>query len=75
MSVKKILSTKLIPEIIKLIMTEENIDDISATYKFYLSKTYELLSKEKTKLWKLEAKQIYGIYRNEVTTGVVAFGG
>lgn len=75
MSVKKILSTKLIPEIIKMIMIDDNIDDVSAMYKFYLSKTYELLSKEKTKLWKLEAIQIYGIYKNEVSTGVVSFGG
>ena len=67
MKYKNIINTILIPEILKMIMDEENIDDISALYKFYLSNTYELLTKEKTKLWQLSSKELYLMYRKEIS--------
>jgi len=67
MKYKNIINTILIPEILKMIMDEENIDDISALYKFYLSNTYELLTKEKTKLWQLSSEELYLMYRKEIS--------
>lgn len=48
-----------------MIMDDEKIDDVSALYKFYLSNTYELLTKEKTKLWQLSSKELYLMYKKE----------
>ena len=67
MKYKNIINTILIPEILKMIMDEDNIDDISALYRFYLSNTYELLTKEKTKLWQLSSKELYLMYRKEIS--------
>ncbi len=50
-----------------MIMDEDNIDDISALYRFYLSNTYELLTKEKTKLWQLSSEELYLMYRKEIS--------
>ena len=67
MKYKNIINTILIPEILKMIMDEDNIDDISALYRFYLSNTYELLTKEKTKLWQLSSEELYLMYRKEIS--------
>lgn len=67
MKYKNIINTILIPKILKMIMDEDNIDDISALYRFYLSNTYELLTKEKTKLWQLSSEELYLMYRKEIS--------
>ena len=46
-----ILSIALVPQIVDLIVQKEGMDDISAMNAFYQSKTYELLTKEETKMW------------------------
>lgn len=68
-----ILSVALIPEIVNLIVENENLDDISATNAFYQSKVYELLSIEETKLWHYSALTIYKMYKIEKETGEIKF--
>lgn len=65
MKYRNIIKNILIPEILKKIMDDEKLDDVSALYKFYLSNTYELLSKEKSKLWKLTSEELYLMYKME----------
>lgn len=68
-----ILSVTLIPQIINLIENEEHIDETSAINVFYKSKTYELLSKEETKIWHFSPQTIYMMWKSEKDTGEIIF--
>ena len=64
-----ILSVALIPQIVDLIVKNCPLDDVSALNAFYSSKTYELLSKEETKIWHFSPLTIYSIWEEEQKTG------
>lgn len=63
------LSIILVPQIMELIITKEKMDEDEALEAFYQSKTYELLSKEDSKLWHLSPLAIYTIWKEEQETG------
>ena len=68
-----ILSIALIPQTIDLIVKHEKWDDISAMNEFYLSKTYEMLAKEETKMWHFSPLTVYFMWKREKETGEVLF--
>lgn len=68
-----ILSVSIIPQIISLIITKESMEEDAAINLFYESKTYELLSKEETKLWHYSPLTLYHIWKSERDTGEMVF--
>ena len=68
-----ILSIALIPQTVDLIVKNEGLDDISAMNEFYYSKTYEMLSKEETKMWHFSPMTVYSMWKHEKETGEVVF--
>ena len=68
-----ILSIALIPQTVDLIVRNEGLDDISALNEFYCSVTYEMLSKEETKMWHFSPMTIYSMWKHERETGEIVF--
>ena len=64
-----LLSVVLVPQIMELIINKEQINEDQALEAFYQSKTYDLLSKEESKLWHLSPLAIYFIWKEEQKTG------
>ena len=63
------LSVILVPQIIDIIIKKEKMIEDEALVRFYLSKTYKLLSDEKGKLWHYSPLTLYEIWKNEYKTG------
>ena len=59
----------IIPQVILLICEKEKALHNNALLAFYQSKTYDLLSKEDSKLWHLSPLAIYTIWKEEQETG------
>lgn len=68
-----ILSIALIPQIVKLIVEKEKIDDITAISESYSSKVYEMLAKEETKVWHYSPLTIYSMWQYEKETEELVF--
>ena len=68
-----ILSIALVPQIVNLIAKNEKTQDSVAIEMFYVSKTYELLSDEKTKLWHYSPLTLYHMWKSEKETGEIIF--
>ena len=68
-----ILSIALIPQVVDLIITNYKISDSLALERFYSSKTYELLSKEETKIWHYSPLTIYSMWESVAKTGEIIF--
>lgn len=63
----------IVPDIVKLIVENNTVDEIEAADKFYRSKVYEKLEQEDTKLWHLSPLTLYNMYEEEQKTGNVVF--
>ena len=63
----------IVPDIIKLIVENYHIDEITASDMFYSSKTYEILEEEDTKLWHLSPLTIFNIFNEEHKTGNLVY--
>lgn len=63
------LSVILVPQIIDIIIKKEKMIEDEALVRFYLSKTYKLLSNEESKLWHYSPLTLYEIWKNEYKTG------
>lgn len=63
------LSIILIPQIVEHIIQKEKMVEEEALLRFYLSKTYKMLSNEESKLWHYSPLTIYEIWKNELETG------
>ena len=59
----------IIPQMILLICEKDKMLSNNALLAFYQSKTYDLLSKEDSKLWHLSPLAIYTIWKEEQETG------
>ena len=68
-----ILSIIIIPQIIDLIVKNLGFDEIKALNEFYYSKTYEMLSKEETKMWHFSPMTVYSMWKYERETGELVF--
>ena len=64
-----VLSVALVPQIVDLIAKNSSLNDADALNAFYKSKTYDLLSKENTKLWHFSPLTVYSIWEEERKTG------
>jgi len=67
------LLVMLVPKIIAEIVKSEAVSEDTATEQFYLSKLYEDLENEETKLWHLSPKALYELYRQEKTLGTIIY--
>ena len=63
----------LVPMIIQVIMEKKSLPVISAIKLLYISKLYEKLEIENTKLWHLSPLAIYELLENELQTGKLIF--
>lgn len=63
----------IIPKIIGLIVQNYEIDEVTASRRFYESKVYSLLEEEDTKLWHLSPLTLFHMYDEEVNTGKITF--
>ena len=63
----------IVPDVIKLIVENNQIDEIKASDMFYSSKVYEKLEQEDTKLWHLSPLTLYNMFEEEQKTGEVIF--
>jgi hypothetical protein len=63
----------IVPDVIKLIVENNQIDEIKASDLFYSSKVYEKLEQEDTKLWHLSPLTLYNMFEEEQKTGEVIF--
>ena len=70
---RSILSVTIIPYVIELIVREAKLGEIAAAESFYQSKTFELLSREETKLWHYSPLTLFNMWANELKTGEVQF--
>lgn len=68
-----LLSTAIIPQVVKLIVEREGLDDLVAMNEFYQSQVYDLLSKEETKVWHYSPMTVYMMWRHEKETGEIVF--
>ena len=68
-----LLSVVIIPEVIKIIINKETMDELKAISEFYNSKTYDLLSKEESKIWHYSPLTIYVMWKGEKETGEILF--
>ncbi len=70
---QSILSVALIPQIVALIAEREKMGEDEAMEAFYRSETYELLSREETKLWHYSPLTLCRIWEQERQTGALVF--
>lgn len=63
----------IVPAVVKMIVENNQVDEIEATDLFYSSKVYEKLEQEDTKLWHLSPLTLYNMYAEEQKTGEVVF--
>lgn len=63
------LSVVLVPQVVEIIIQKEKMVEDEALLRFYLSKTYKMLSNEESKLWYYSPLTIYEIWKNEQKTG------
>ena len=63
----------IVPDVIKLLVENNQIYEIKASDLFYGSKVYEKLEQEDTKLWHLSPLTLYNMFEEEQKTGEVIF--
>ena len=63
----------LVPMIIQVIIEKKEISAIPAIKLFYVSKLYEKLENENTKLWHLSPLALYELLEIELRTGKLIF--
>lgn len=68
-----VLSIALIPQTVAMIAEKEGMDEIAAINAFYCSGTYEMLSREETKMWHFSPLTVYTVWKNEKETGKIDF--
>ena len=66
-----LLRAAIVPQIADLIIKEYSVTDVEATKMFYNSRTYELLSREETKVWHFSPLTLYNIWKTERETGEI----
>lgn len=63
----------IVPDIVGLIASRHNLDEIEATHRFYSSKLYEKLSIERLKLWHYSAETLFSLFNEECEKGTLTF--
>lgn len=63
----------IISRLAQMIAKEMNISDKKALNLLYLSKLYEKLEKEETKVWHLSVSTLFSLFIEEQETGKITF--
>lgn len=70
---KKALIELIVPRLIKIIVSEQNVSEEEAFTILYSSKLYNQLDNEKTKLWHLSVITLYEMLCEEQRTGKISY--
>ena len=68
-----LLSVAIVPNLLKIIIEKEQIDEIEAIEKLYNSRLYDLLSNEDTWVWHYSPLMLYTMWKSEMKTGKIVF--
>lgn len=68
-----LLSIAIIPQVVALIIENKELGELEALNAFYSSKTYEVLSREETKVWHFSPKTLFMMWESEIDTGEILF--
>lgn len=63
----------IVPQVVRLIVENYNLNEIEASKSFYESEVYSLLEQEDTKLWHFSPLTLYNMYDEEQKTGQITF--
>ena len=63
----------IVPQILKLIVENNKLNEIEASEIFYSSRVYETLEQEETKLWHFSPLTLYNMFEEEQRTGELVF--
>lgn len=63
----------IVSRLAQMIATEMDVSDKDALNRLYLSKLYEKLEQEETKVWHLSVPTLYSLFVEEQETGKVTF--
>lgn len=63
----------IVPQVVRLIVENYNLNEIEASKVFYESEVYSLLEQEDTKLWHFSPLTLYNMYDEEQKTGQITF--
>lgn len=66
-----LLAVTIVPQIVDLIVKDCGVSDVEATKMLYVSKTYECLSNENTKVWHFSPLTLFNVWKVEKETGEV----
>ncbi len=67
------LGIVIMPQIISLMVEREKMGEKEAIHEFYSSRTYEILSKEETKMWHYSPLLLFNMWKDEKETGKLIF--
>ena len=73
MQFSTLLRSAIVPQVADLLVGDYGATDVEATKIFYNSKTYDLLSREETKLWHYSPLTLYYMWKSEIETGEIEF--
>lgn len=60
-------------DIVKMIAERCSVSEKEAIKRFYLSKVYEALEKEETKVWRYSTPMLYSLLEQEWNSGVICY--
>ena len=63
----------IVPQVIQLIVENDDIDETYAIQEFYNSKVYKALENADTAVWHFSALTLYNMYKEEKETGSFVF--
>ena len=63
----------IVLKVVSLIVEKYEVDEVTASKRFYESKVYSLLEEEDTKVWQLSPLMLFCMYDEEVKTGNITF--
>lgn len=67
------LLTVIVPMVVGEIVRAYDIDEKTATERFYASRVYDELSDEGRKLWHYSPKVLFSLYDEEIRTGTITY--
>ncbi len=60
-------------DLVQMIMEKENLSEMDAIKKLYISELYAALEEEKTKVWYYSTLMLYTLLKQEWETGVIEY--
>lgn len=71
-SIKAMLEL-IVPRLVKMIISNQNINEKEALTQLYASELYRQLEREETKLWHLSVPTLFDLWLEEKETGSITY--